>query len=478
MSLFQIVALIELIIYFAVLLFAVMKDKHNKTIEDYFFGGRKLSYIALSITFIASWWGAGSALSTADLAFEDGIGAFWYYGVPVLVSTFIMIIFSKKIRRVGYLTQGRMMEKRYSLKCADMLSVITIIYMVLNASSQMVGIGSFFGTYLGLDFEVAIILGTSVVLIYSWFGGFKGVVLTDIIQFILLFISAMLVFTFAWTKSGGINNIAEIAMINQKTDFFSLLEGGKKYFMYVITFGLAWTIPANVWQRISATRNDKDAFKMTTMSFVVFIPLYLTVVLTGMAGTVLYKTLPEGGIVTAIVIEQMPLVLGGIIFVGISAAIMSTMDSLINTAAMVFTMDLLKKDRDEKAKFKIARFSTLIVSFIALLIALKIRSILDICWIASDMITTGVFIPLVLGFVWRRGNAQGAFASMVFGFFYCIYNLFIRFGLSLPSFWEQQSPMQVIIGICLSAVLYFGISLLTPPDYENADDFINKAKTK
>ena len=75
----KIISLIGLLIYFAVLLIAVAKEKRDYSVEDFFFAGRTLPFWALSITFIASWWGAGSALSTADLAFEDGLGAFWYY---------------------------------------------------------------------------------------------------------------------------------------------------------------------------------------------------------------------------------------------------------------------------------------------------------------------------------------------------------------------------------------------------------------
>ena len=114
MNTLQIASLIGLLLYFAVLLFAVSKDKANQNVLDYFFAGRSLPFWALSITFIASWWGAGSALSTADLAYTDGLSAFWYYGAPVLIATFLMIVGAKAIRRVGYLTQGKMMAARYS----------------------------------------------------------------------------------------------------------------------------------------------------------------------------------------------------------------------------------------------------------------------------------------------------------------------------------------------------------------------------
>ena len=471
----RILSLIGLVIYFAGLLLAVTREKKNHSVMDYFFAGRTLPYWALSITFIASWWGAGSALSTADLAYEDGLGAFWYYGVPVLLSTFLMMLSAGAIRRVGYLTQGKMMEARYSVLTARILSFLVLIFMVFNAASQMVGIGDFFGTYLGLPYEGAVLAGTIIVLIYSMFGGFRGVVLTDIIQFVLLLISAVVVFLVGYTHAGGMEGIARAAEAVGKKNFLNFGAGASKYAMYVITFGGAWMIQANVWQRISAARTEKDARKMTVMSFFSYIPLYLIVVLTGMAGMVLYPSLPKGGVVTALVMDYMSPLLGALVFIGISAAIMSTMDSLINTASMTLILDLMPADPDEKKQLSRSRMATLGVTAAALLISMRIRSILEISWMASDVITTGVFVPLILGFVWKRGNSKGAMASMVGGFVYCLYNLLISMGLQLPSFWQAQSAQQVILGVVLSLILYVSVSLLTPPETEKALAFLRLA---
>ena len=474
----QIFSLIALILYFMILLYAVMREKKNNNVLDYFFAGRSLPFWALSITFIASWWGAGSAISTADLAYNDGLGAFWYYGVPVLISTFLMIIFAKAIRRVGFLTQAEMFEARYSKGAAKVLAVLILVFMIFTAASQMVGVGEFFGSYMGLNYELAVIIGTGIVLIYSLFGGFRGVVLTDIIQFGLLLCSAVIVFIVAMNVSGGFKEIAAVANELGKNDFMNFGAGASKYLTYVITFGCAWMIQANVWQRISASRSDNDARKMTILSFVAYIPLYLIVVLTGMAGIVVFKELPVGGVVSAITTNYMPPLLGALVFVGISAAIMSTMDSLINTGAMTLAIDLYPHHDDEQKQLKFSRIATLIVTLAALLISLKIRSILEVSWIASDIITTGVFVPLILGFIWRRGNAKAAMASMIFGFIYCSYNLLISFGINLPAFWQQQSPLQVILGASLSLIIYVIVSLCTKGDDKKADDFIKLAKTK
>lgn len=469
----KIYAFVGLLIYFLALLYAVGKKDENKNKYDYFFGGRKLPFWSLAITFVASWWGAGSAISSADLAYTDGMGAFCYYGMPVLLSSFLIILGSKTIRRIGYLTQGKMMEERYSKGVSKMLSILILLYMIFNASSQMVGIGSFFGTYLNIKYEYAIAFGTLIVLIYSMFGGFKAVVLTDIIQFILLTLSSILVFIYAFKNAGGFHVIREISMLQGKPNYMNMFSQMGKYSVYIITFGCSWVIQANVWQRISASRNNSDAKKMAILSFIMYIPLYIIVVLTGMAGLVLYNHFPEGGIIIAIVNDYMSPVVSTLVFIGISAAIMSTMDSLINTGAMTISLDLYKnQDTDE---IKNSRLSTLIVTGIAFLIAIRIKSILKISWIASDIITTGAFIPLLLGFVWRRGNSKGALASMVGGIIYCGYNFLITLGLNLPHYWKHNSAEQVIFGMILSLILYIGISFISEAEPKKADNFISKA---
>lgn len=455
----QTIALIGLLLYFIGLMWIVSKEKRDATLLDYFFAGRTLPFWALSITFIASWWGAGSALSTADLAFDDGLGAFWYYGVPVLIATGLMMLIAGLVRRTNLLTQGQMMAKHYSPAVAKMLSVMILIFMIFTAASQMVGVGLFFGTYLNMDYTVAVLIGTGIVLIYSLFGGFRGVVLTDILQFILLAISAIAVFIVGWQHAGGLTGILAHSKAATDPNYLSFFAGASKYMMYVITFGCAWMIQANVWQRISAARTDRDARQMTVLSFFVYIPLYLIVVLTGIAGSVLYTNLPEGGIVTAIVMDHMHPLIGGLVFVGISAAIMSTMDSLINTGAMTLTIDLYPSSRTDAQKQRFSRIATLIVTVIALIISLKIRSILEISWIASNIITTGAFVPLVAGFFKWRGTPLAALASMWLGCIFCTYNLLIALGVSLPSFWEPQSAEEVILGISLSTLLYIGCTI-------------------
>ena len=235
-------------------------------------------------------------------------------------------------------------------------------------------------------------------------------------------------------------------------------------------------IQANIWQLISATRNAKEARRMTTLSFFAYIPLYLLVVVAGMAGIVLYDKLPEGGIITAVVLNQMPPALGALVFIGITAAIMSTMDTLINSASLTLTMDLHRTEEDPAANLKFSRLATLIAAGLAIVIALKIRSILELTWIASDVITTGVFVPLLGAFLWKRGNTHGANASMLWGLIFCLYNLALTLELPIPALWDPHSTVKILVGVGISLAVYVLVSLATPAEYDRANSFMKLAK--
>lgn len=475
----QLLSITFLAIYFIFIMVIVLKSKASKNSEDYFLAGRQLPFWALSITFIASWWGGGSAVDLVDHAFKQGLGSFWIYGMPVLFSTFLMYIFAKGIRKIGTLTQPQLMEKRYNEKVAFMLSILILVFMIIGTTIQIIVIGNFFQIFYNIDYKIAALIGTSFVVFYSFFGGFKGVVITDLIQFIFLLIAAVTLFGVAYHYSGGFENIKTISQARGKNEFFSFTHNISNNIVYIITFGSSWMIQANIWQRISATKTPNDAKKMMKLSFFVFIPLYLMVTLTGMLSIGLYEEIPSGGIVPAIIQDYMPTGIAALMFVGICSAIMSTMDSMINTGALVMSVDVFKKkflpEASPKQMLVAGKVSTLIVAILALLIALSIRSIIKISWIGSDFLATGAFIPLVLGFLWKRGNSKGAFASIIFGLIFSGYNLSVALGLELPVLWEIASVKQALIGMSSSLIIYVSVSLLTKSEEDKAKKFIQEA---
>ncbi len=473
----QLLSAIFLFLYFISILFLVLKNRNNKDSEDYFLAGRELPFWALSITFIASWWGGGSAVDLIDQAFTHGISSFWIYGMPVLFSTFLMYVFAKGIRKMGTISQPQLMAERYNANTALLLSALILIFMVIGSAVQVIVIGKFFSTFFDISYELAAVIGTLIVVSYSFFGGFKGVVITDILQFVFLLIAAITLFVFAYNGANGLAGLRTTVAENQLDHFFDFTHKLSDNMAYIITFGAAWMIQANVWQRISATRTPIDAKKMMVMSFCAFLPLYLLVTFTGMLSRGMFDAVPEGGIASAIIFQQMPPLLAALIFVGICSAIMSTMDSMVNTGALVLTIDIyqpLRPNATDLQLVQVGRMATLLVAFLSLFIGLKIDAILTVSWIGSDFLATGAFVPLLMGFLWKRGTSVGAMASMLFGILFSSYNLLAAFDIGITVPWEIASTYQAMVGMISSFVIYIVVSLSTKANEKGAA-FIEKA---
>ncbi len=474
----RVVIAIGMVIYILAVSYIGYRNKRSQSSEDYFLASRSLPAWLLSITFIASWWGGGSAIDLVDHAHAEGISSFWIYGVPVLISTFLMWLFAGGIRRIGTISQPEILEKRYDSRVAFMLTIFIIIFMTLGSAVQVIVVGNLFHSFFGLDYTLSAVVGVSLVLFYSLFGGFRGVVLTDLLQFLFFLFASLYLFFYTYGKSGGFEAVGALALTPSHEGFTSFFHNIGDNIAYVITFGTSWMIQANVWQRIMAAKSPASARKMMAISFVVFIPLYLMVTVTGMFSAVIFETIPSGGVVANLLLGLKSPLLGGVIFIGLCSAIMSTMDSMFNSGALSLTVDVFQRHIAPNASAKttvlVGRLSTAIIALAALFIGVNIKSVLTISWIGADFIATGAFVPLILGFVWRRGNSKAALSSMIFGLIFSLYNLIVALGAQLPTYWQIASSTQAIVGMCSSAVIYIVVSLLTEPEYQKADAFIKK----
>ncbi len=471
--------LILLAVYIVVVSVIGIKNKFQDSNEGYFLASRQLPSWMLAITFIASWWGGGSAIDLADHAYNNGLSSFWIYGVPVLLATALMFIFAKSIRKLATLSQPQLMEKRYNSQSALLLSLFILIFMVIAAAIQVIVLGNFFESYFGISYKLGALIGVLAVIVYSLFGGFKGVVLTDFLQFIFFLVTGVSLLGISYVKSGGLEAVAQAAQLKGNSGYLNFFHDVKANLAFVITFGSSWMIQANVWQRISAAKTPAAARKMMGISFIAFIPLYLMVCLTGMFASTFYSDIPIGGIVPDMVKNISSPLISAVLFLGLCSAIMSTLDSLINTASLTLAVDIwdkyFSKGFSSLKQIKLARIFTLVTALAALYIGTEVRSVLTVSWIGSDFLATGVFVPLVLGFFWKKGTAKAAVSSMIFGLIFSSYNLAVALGARLPIGWEISSVEQALIGMGSSLVIFVSISLFTKDHNNKADLFIKAA---
>jgi len=444
-----------LLIYFAfVLIVSFLFSKRMKNLEDFFLASRNLSAFLVFLSLSASWFGATSTLVSTDEALKLGVSSFWVMGMPTVLTVLILAVFlARPIRRFPIISLPDLVELRYGQKVRHLASLLIIWYMVVLAASQMVAIGNLLENFLGTSYLLSLALGTAVVLLYSIFGGFFSVVVTDSLQFFLLIIGLVSLFFFL-AVSSPTAEIPALASQLGKSHYFNFFLDLKRNLLSLLSFTLAWTISPIAWQRIQAARTARQARQGLFASSVVLFILYGLVVTIGIFSLPLFRSQEiKNPLLSELISSKTGIYLGGILFIALVAAIMSTMDTAINTGALTMTRDLYQqicsKDRI-RGIVTVSRLSTLFVGVLAFLVATKFQNIYKILGLASEIMAEGLFIPGIAMIFLKKKLPLAGLLSLLLGGGFSVASFLSEanlFFLSLPS-WPSSLPY----GLALSLI--------------------------
>jgi len=298
---------------------------------------------------------------------------------------------------------------------------------------------------------MSLVLGTIVVLVYSVFGGFFSVAITDALQFFLLVAGIFGLFFFL-SDTSSLSEVSLFASELGKDNYFNLFFNFKKNFLIVLSFTLAWTISPIAWQRIQAARTDRSARLGLFTASGTFFLLYGIVVLIGMLSfPVFFSQKLEGPLLSEIISSRTGIFLGGILFVAIVAAVMSTMDTAINTGALSLTRDVYQQifsSSREKRIVLVSRLSTLFVGGLAFLVATRFQNILKTLGLASEIMAEGLFIPGIAMIFLKKKLPMAGFLSLLLGGGYSLLRFLCEVKL-LPLTWTSW-PYSIPYGLGLS----------------------------
>jgi len=452
-----------LLAYFVLLLLvSFIFSKRMKNLEDFFLASRSLPAFLVYLSLSASWFGATSTLVSADKAYQTGVSSFWVMGAPAVLTVLILAFFlARPIRRLPIVSLADLVELRYGRAVRHLAAILIIWYMAVLAASQMVAIGHFLKSFLGTSYLTSLALGTAVVLIYSVFGGFFSVAITDGLQFFFL-VAGILGLFFFLSDTSSLKEISLFASELGKHHYFNFFFDFKKNFLIVISFTLAWTISPIVWQRIQAARTERSARQGLFVASGTFFLLYGIVVFIGMLSLPVFCSQKlEGPLFSEIISSRIGIFLSGILFVAIVAAIMSTMDTAVNTGALSLTRDVYQQifssSRGKEIVF-VSRLSTLFVGGIAFLVATKFQSILKTLGLASEIMAEGLFIPGIAMIFLKKKLPMAGFLSLFLGGGFSVLGFLCEvkiLSLSWPS-WPYSVPYGLGLSL-IGFVIGFGI---------------------
>ena len=467
--------LVFLAIYIAILLgIGLYFSRRQRSETDFWLAGRELGPISIGLAAASAWTTASALLLATGLFLLYGIGSIWIWVFPNIAGLAIIAAISGRIKNIPALTQPELMEIRYDPMIRAPVAVAVTIMMILFSVTDFIGFKMVLGTFFGIEPIFAIAIMAVSVALYVGVGGFRAVVWTDMIQYILLAGLAAYVAHMALGLSAneGVSLIAASSMLGADWwDIFSM-GGILGALVFIVALVPGWVAEQDPWQKVWAARDDRSAKRGLLLGAALLALVYIFCLLAAIGLSVIYPR-PSGEVEAEmlylrIISDNVPEWLLGLLTIGFAAASMSCTDTFATSGASCLSRDLVQRHLWPTATVKemliLNRILIVIMVFISAFIALNVDSIMDAVIIATVIGTTSYFFPIIGGLYWKRATKWGAMAALVVGGGTQILLVsYEQFWLKAPL--DSISPYLVehgvLVGLSLSALFFVGVSLAT-----------------
>lgn len=479
-------------IAYLVLMMAIGYYAYKRTVDstDYFLGGRTLGPWPTAISAGASDMSGWLLLGLPGFAFTSGVASLWLAGGLLLGTWANWLVCAKRLRTFSIeadnaLTLPEFFARRFddNSKLLQTISAFFILlFFLFYTSSGLVAGGKLFETVFGLDYKVAVIIGTVCVVSYTLFGGFLAVSWTDLVQGLLM--AAALVFVPLIAMEGGLGDLSNsLAAKNPELlDMFSSASGEPMTAIAIISlvaWGLGYFGQPHILARFNASRSNKDlttarriAVTWTTISMA-------GAILVGLVG-MLYVDAHMGGqladsetIFMLLVNALFHPVIAGILLAAILAAVMSTADSqlLVSSSALAedFYKQLFRPNASASEVVMVGRLGVVVLALIALALAFNpdstVLGLVSYAWAGFG----AAFGPaLIFALYWKRMNRNGALAGILVG------------GITVVV-WKQLTGgvfdiFEIVPGFILASIAIFVVSLATKAPPAKVDNLIARVE--
>jgi len=402
-----------------VLLLGLWSGRGIKNLREYSVVNRSYTTFFIFATLSASFIGGGFSLGNAEKVFVFGIisiAALWGFSLKeILVAKIIaprMDNFSDAI------SAGDIMEKAYGTKSKIVTGFFSIIVCAGIVGAQVGAMGYIFNVFTGISQIWGIVIGCGIVIAYSTIGGMKAVVATDVVQFVILGIGLPLVLIFGVKYIGGVQAL-KLAVPSGHFSFFSQQISFWGFLSLFLTFLLGETLVPPYVQRLLIGKNAKHTARGTLLSGLFSIPFFAVTGLIGLVSLALDKNLNPNLAMPYVIKTVLPLGLKGLVVAGMISIVMSSADSFLNSAAISFMNDLViplkGSGLSEKKKLYIAKAATLFTGILAVVFAVKIKSILDILIFAYNFWAPIIMVPLAAAILGIRTAPRNFFIAAISG---------------------------------------------------------------
>ena len=473
------------------LLAGLLLARRNRSEDDYFVAGRRLSGWLAGASMAATTFSVDTPLYVAGLVASRGIAGNWEWWSFGVAHVAMAVVFAPLWRRSGVLTDAEFTELRYGGPTAAWLRGVKAFLFALPLNC--IGIGYAFlamakvSHALGLvdsGQQEALLLGgiALLVLIYTAAGGLWAVVVTDLAQLVLALAGAIAVAVAAIAACGGMTAFLDQLSALGRPELLSPLPlewsgagpgwleaSGISVSSFLAYIGLQWWSfrrsdgGGEFIQRLLATRNEQEARRAGWVFLVVnYILRSWPWILVALAAVVL---LPAGSdweeSYPRLAVELLPPVALGLVVVSLMAAFMSTVSTSVNWGASYLTNDLyqrfLRPRASQRELLLVGQLTSVLLLLLGVLAALASSSIGTVFRLVIA-VGTGPGVVLVLRWFWWRINAAAELAAMVAGFVIGLCTSVV------PLLRIDDYGLRLFVTTALAAVMWILTMQATPPE--------------
>lgn len=458
-----ILALVFTFLAVAVVIGLYFKKKIVAT-EDFAAAGRSLTWPYIMASVVATWIGAAVILGGATEVYEYGFqGIVWDPFAPFLTLVLAGVLFVGRLRKTKYITVGDYYQSRYGNKMSAIFSTVQALTGIAWVAAQFKSFGLLLEMTTGFDHNLATIIGAAVILFVSMAGGLYALSRTDMISFIVISISLILMIPYAFGAVGGFNefiaNAGNLEELPQWSLFFSTKvdAAGDVYGMYWyggilgVLYAISGWIAVGLGDlgcpvlnaRTLAAKSESHARKGFFIGGFIYLFLGMIPIIIGVSAFILTDGgMPEESldyILPWFVQNHMPAWLGVMFMVSLVAAIVSTAGDTILIDATVFSNMFFKiknpniSDADLMKKLK---FALPIYALIAYGVTFA-GSIYELLVFAGASLFPTVAASYIFGLFWKKSNEKGALASFYGGIISWIILTFVVFVPAATNYFDE-----------------------------------------
>ena len=448
---------IVMVIYFlAIMSFGTYFGRYTKDTSDFFFGGRRFSWWLITMSIVATGVGSHSFVKYSAKGFEHGFSSSmtylndWFF-VPFFMFGWLPIIVYSKVRSIP-----EYFEKRFNPSARFLATILLLFYMIGYIGIGFLTLGKavipmlpesfqIFGSIVDITLMRAIIVIAIITGIYITFGGQTAVIFTDLLQGFILLFAGFLLFILGITYVGGGQEFWDLLPLTWKLPLADFNEPSSFNFV-----GIFWQdavagsvgflfMNQGLLMRFMACKSVNEGRKAATINILFVLPLSAIVV--GNAGwlgkamsvmdpgIVSPNTSPDEIFVVVASIVTSPGIFG-FIMAALTAALMSTVDTLINATAAIFVNDvyrpimkyLKKKYDNNKQKDKQELFAARITSIaiaaagvLSVLAFIQFPTVYEAHGYFHSTLTPPLVVAIFMGVFWKRFTPAGVITTFLGG---------------------------------------------------------------